>query len=65
MSPEDVRNRVATINTLRWDDETAHGEEDDLYEAVLRVIADGAANAPELAREALKTKTIRFARWCA
>lgn len=65
MTPEDVRNRVTTINNLRHDDEAAHSEEDDLYKDVLQLIALGAVEPAALAREALKTKTIKFARWCA
>jgi hypothetical protein len=36
-----------------------------LHQAVLVAISDGAANAVDLAREALKTQDVKFARWCA
>lgn len=62
---EEIRTRVARIEANRDDDETAHSQEDDLYTDVLRAIADGAPNASELAREALRTVDIDFARWCA
>lgn len=47
------------------DDERAHGLEDELWERVLQAIAAGAENSRELAAEALKTKDMAFARWCA
>lgn len=65
MSPEDVRERVRYIALIGGDDEIAHGEEDKLHQDVLRAIADGADNAPALARMALDTLNIPFARWCA
>ncbi|WP_433701746.1 hypothetical protein [Nocardiopsis sp. CA-288880] len=65
MTPQDIRDRVARIEANRDDDETAHSMEDDLYTDVLKAIAGGAPNATELAREALRTVDIDFARWCA
>ena len=65
MTPEDVRNRVATIDNIRHDHEAAHATEDDLYRDVLERIAEGTPQAAELAEEALRTKDIDFARWCA
>jgi hypothetical protein len=47
------------------DDEQAHGLEDDMREAVLRAIMDGAENAKDLAEIALSTNEIKFSRWCA
>lgn len=60
-----VRNRVRHIHNIRADDEVAHAEEDSLHGDVLQAIADGAPNAAELASEALRSKGIDFARWCA
>ena len=47
---------------LGHDDEVAHILEDDLYSEVLRYHA---ANGCEISKEALKSKRIEFARWCA
>ena len=65
MTPQDIRNRTAAINNIRHDDEAAHIKEDDLHQDVLQAIADGAADPAALAREALKTKDLDFARWYA
>ena len=47
------------------DYEEMHIEEDDMYEDVLRAIADGDPHSKLLAREALKSKNVKFARWYA
>jgi len=61
-----VREWVAKVERLKADAEAAHGEEDDLYAAVLRLIANQVEDDPVgLCREALKTKLIGFPRWCA
>lgn len=60
-----VEEWLAAIRTARHDDEVAHGMEDALREAVLIAIAAGVPDAPALARAALKTADIDFARWCA
>lgn len=65
MTVEDIQERVAAIAAERHDDEAAHGDEDQLHQDVLAAIANGAENAPELAKAALETVTISFARWCA
>lgn len=65
MTPEEVMARVEEINKVAEDDERAHSLEDDLRQDVLEAIADGAPNAKELARTALLTSEIEFARWCA
>jgi hypothetical protein len=66
MTIDGVRECVETIAKVCDDDEVAHNLEDALYEAVLREFASGHDGAvPDLAREALKTKDIDFARWCA
>lgn len=67
MTPEQVREQVDTIAQAAavGDDEAAHSTEDDLYLDVLQHIADGATDAAELAREALKTRPLPFRRWCA
>lgn len=65
MNIDQIRNRVRHIDNLRRDNEAAHSEEDTLYTDVLEAIADGSPNAAALAEEALRTKNIDFARWCA
>lgn len=65
MTVKEVRRRVKVIETVREDDEAAHGREDRLYVAVLNAIANGAKNGQGLALEALKARDIDFARWCA
>jgi len=66
LTPEMVRTEVARIDAAKGDDEGAHGMEDDLYALILRMIAtDRIADAKACAQEALKTKLIDFARWCA
>jgi hypothetical protein len=47
------------------DDERAHAMEDELHVEVLDAIAQGEPYPAELAREALRTVEIHFARWCA
>ncbi len=70
MTVEDVRARVEEIRAKaeEGDDEVAHSREDDLYRDVFQAII--ATCQPEsypwaMARAALKTNEIEFARWCA
>ena len=66
MTLDDVRKRVDEIRRVSWDDEVAHSREGDLHIDVLRAIADGAAEDPKaMAKLALETCDIDFARWCA
>ena len=65
MKVEDVTARVEEIENISGDSEVAHSREDDLWRDVLQAIADGAPNARKLAREALRTEDISFARWYA
>lgn len=61
-----VREHVGKIAAIAGDDETAHAKEDELHQALLMAIADGACDDPAAcAAEALKTKQIDFERWCA
>lgn len=63
---EDVENMVKVIELIQGDAESAHSMEDDLYEAVLRYIADGnQQKLQEIAYTALATKELDFDRWCA
>lgn len=47
---EQVRERVAKIESWAEDDERAHNQQDKLYVDVLEAIAAGVPNAAELAR---------------
>lgn len=62
LTVEDVRNRVEAIRAKAYDDEVAHGMEDQLHQDVLRFLS---VRGNELAREALRTLDIDFSRWCA
>jgi leucyl aminopeptidase (aminopeptidase T) len=67
MTIEDVEKRIEEIReqARRGDSEGAHCDEDALREEVLQAIAEGAANARELARLALTTNQIEFSHWYA
>jgi hypothetical protein len=56
---------IAQAGIADKDDEVAHILEDELHGKVLDAIGGGAPNGPELARAALKSMTLDFARWCA
>ncbi len=60
-----VRQSVGKIRRLKADPESAHSEQDRLYLAVLKTIAEGVENPAELAREAIKAEKINFPRWMA
>ena len=66
----DLRNvidevRLAEMHASEGDYEYAHMAEKKAWEMALAAIEAGAPNAQELAKEALKTKSIEFARWYA
>ena len=65
MTREDVINAVEDIRMESEDDERAHSLEDDLYEQVLLAVINNNPESKEMAKEALKTKEIKFSRWCA
>jgi hypothetical protein len=65
MTINEVRARVAKIESVKHDDEVAHDLEDALHLEVLEAIARGSKNAKALAVEALKSRTIEFQRWTA
>jgi hypothetical protein len=66
MTKADVQAALERIRSLAGDDESAHMEEDNLYEAVLQAIADGTAEDPAgMAALALKASAIEFSRWYA
>ena len=62
---ETIKGYLADIEKLKYDPEAAHSLEDDVREAVLMHIANGAENPKELAQEVLKSWDIDFPRWCA
>lgn len=64
---EDVKKSVKDIRGLADDDEAAHVEEDRLYLKVLIAIAEGrlGSDAASICKEALKTRKIKFTRYCA
>ena len=65
MTVEEIRERVQQIEEYarRQSNDEAHVDEDDLYLDTLRAIAEGASNARELAREALKANRLGYERW--
>lgn len=66
MTVEQVRKQVEFIKSVAEDDEAAHSYEDELHQQVIQAIAAGKCENPrELALEALATRNIKFARWCA
>ena len=65
MNLKEVKKTVNDIEESVVDFEGAHELEDDLYEAVLKEVVSGNPESKEMAREALKTKQIDFARYCA
>lgn len=66
MTVEDVKAKVAAIRKIAEEDyEIAHSMEDALYRDVLTEISMGRHDADDLASEALQTKNIDFARYCA
>lgn len=72
MTPADVRKRIRALVKFveERDFEAAHSREDDLYRDVLVAIATSDENVDAcvlrgLARAALKTQKLKFARWSA
>lgn len=65
MTTDDLERRIERLRMIASDDEAAHGEEDSIWEDVLRAIAGGSGNAIELAALALTTQGIEFCRWYA
>lgn len=61
-----VVEQVKRIRSMAYDDEAAHSMEDELWFNVLMAIASSKVEYPdELAKEALRTRDIKFERWCA
>lgn len=60
---EEVLERVEQIREAAEDDEAAHSMEDALHQDVLTTIARGTGHDASLARAALRTRELDFARW--
>lgn len=65
MNIEQAKARLLHIKQSSADDELAHMLEDRFRDDVLKAIAGGSADSVELAKIALLTEAIEFARWCA
>lgn len=65
MTVSDIEARITAIRVWAVDAEEydkAHDIEESLWEDVLREIADGALDAPALARAALESRLVRYPR---
>lgn len=64
-----IQEQVEYIESVKGDDEIAHGVEDSLREAFISHVAEHAEHGEPLIRRmaqaVLKTKDIQFKRWCA
>lgn len=65
MTIDDVQNRIQVIKTRNGDPEAQHSMEDALYREVLEAIREGVPNPGDLADAALRSKWLKFPRWCA
>lgn len=65
MDIADIEGRIEAIKKMAADWEAAHSWEDQLYRDVLEAIANGASDPRELAKAALASQAIPFARYCA
>ena len=65
MTVGEIRERIQQIGEYasRDSNDEAHVDEDDLYLDTLRAIAEGASNARELAREAMRANALEYERW--
>lgn len=68
MTLEEIKDRVEKIRAERYDDESAHADEDELREDFIEYIAslegvDGQLS--EKAHAVLSTNDIKFSRWYA
>jgi len=66
VTTKEVKDRLVEIALIAGDNETAHAMEDALHLEVLREIAKSTCrNRQALAREAAKSRLIKFDRWYA
>ena len=65
MSLDELKERINHIRTIAYenDDESAYNAEIQLRHDVLKAIAEGSANAEEIAKLVLTTSDIEFGRW--
>ena len=63
----EVKERLAEIERLKYDDETAHSLEDDLFYDFVEAVKDGMYKTKkeiiDVAFELYKVRDIKFARW--
>lgn len=60
-----VQDQLRLIEATAYDDESAHGHEDEMYVSVLEAVAAGHPQSALLAAEALKAYEMDFCRWYA
>lgn len=65
MTVAQIEARIAKIAAGLWDNESAHSDEDELRDDVLRAIAEGAPDPAALAAAVRKTNDLDYARWYA
>lgn len=67
MTLEEIRERVQQIKNVAWDNEKAHGMEDDLFLDFLKFVEKTTTDdvIGNLAGEVLKVADIKFSRWTA
>lgn len=65
MDLDHIKSSVEEINRLRWDFETAHSLEDQLYRRFVEHVAEQGGELGAMAKQVLKTKEIDFPRYTA
>jgi len=66
MNIKEAEDKIALIKQLSGDPEAAHSEEDQLYHDFIFYIASAhLGEVSRIANTILKTKDIKFVRWCA
>ncbi len=67
MTEQEIAIRLNEIRAMKGDDEAQHSAEDALHRHVLTAISESISiiDAGKLAKKALESDMIEFARWCA
>lgn len=65
MNLQEIKDRVKYIQSVSYDDEKAHAEEDALREDFIKYLAERKDRVGQKAKEILKTSSMLFRRWCA
>lgn len=68
MKPKYIKEKLAEIKSVAWDDEAAHSREDDLLWEFIEFIAHEPTVPPRIRRYArmiMKSSDIKFSRWYA